>query len=53
MDRNTAQMAIKFMQRTQLAGSEVPAFCQVLAALDEIANKQDDSVPNVTEEVKK
>lgn len=38
MTPELAKAAIAFMQRAQLAGAEVPTFCAVLSALDEIAH---------------
>ena len=37
MDRRTAEIALQFLQRVQLQGSEVPAFVRVSDALAEIA----------------
>lgn len=38
MDKQTAELAIRFLQRAQLTGGEVGAFMQVIAALNEIVN---------------
>lgn len=38
MDQETAQIALKFMERVQLQGVEVPAFARVCESLARIAN---------------
>ena len=38
MDKQTAMMALTFLERVQLNGKEVPAYARVLKALSEIVN---------------
>ncbi len=38
MDRQTAMLALTFLERVQLNGKEVPAYARVLKALSEIVN---------------
>ena len=44
MDKETAVLAIKFMERAQIVGGEVPAFCKVLAALEHLINQENDQM---------
>jgi hypothetical protein len=37
MDQKTADLALKFLQRVSLVGSEVPAFLAVTGAIADIA----------------
>ncbi len=38
MDKQTAMLALTFLERVQLNGKEVPAYARVLKALSEIVN---------------
>ena len=45
MDKNVAMAAMQFMGRVALNGSEVPAFCNVMNALQKLIDEQEvDSV---------
>jgi len=40
MDKETANIAIVFLNRTQIQGGEVQAFVKVINALQDIINKE-------------
>jgi hypothetical protein len=40
MDKETAQLTIAFLNRTQIQGNEVQAFVKVLNTLQDIINKE-------------
>jgi hypothetical protein len=46
MDNETAQIALQFLQRVNLTGSEVSAYLKVLSALQQAAQAQPDAPPD-------
>lgn len=49
MDKNSIELTLEFLKRTELKGSEVPAFNQVLAALN--IELQSTVKPEIVEDV--
>jgi hypothetical protein len=49
MDKQTIQMILQFLERTQLTGKEVPALMQCVNALNEEL-KKDEKEESITEE---